>query len=293
MMKQVIFALGVSTLALWSYACADETESDGGGSGGGGALAETFGTSGCGTCVASQCGVEEAACASDPECALTLDCVRGCPVGADGDVDPSCESGCPAPATEAGATALEGWSTCRATGLGATCTACGPIDVPDGGVCPAPQSANACEACYEEQCCATDEACATNPACDAFLSCTDACDAPGEAEACFDQCVLAHPTGVEAALGWAGCRVTRCNDPCPYNSNACIDCWMEHCADTQFACWAHPECYPIGLCIGDCTEATNQQACVYQCLQGRSEVALELWNAKSPCINANCLTACD
>src|SRR4051812_39517860 len=120
------FGLFTAIVASLGLACGDDSQQQAGSTTGTGAAGGSgaFGSGGCRSCIGDKCASAIASCQGDPGCAAWLQCLDGCGVGENGDADPSCESKCQVSGSAA-TSARDGLNTCRHTGAGATCTACG------------------------------------------------------------------------------------------------------------------------------------------------------------------------
>lgn len=113
-----------------------------------------------------------------------------------------------------------------------------------------------CNACMDARCCEAKSACGDNPSCLPLLMCINACD--GE-DACVQDCVNAHPGGIDALNAVIICANASCEVACgraaPLGA-ACeedIDCGQDtFCMKpTDSALWGGGPAR--GYCTADCT----------------------------------------
>lgn len=268
-MREVAGFIGLGLALLLHGACA----SDSGGSDGSGGTASgsPFGTSSCGTCVATACQAERTACLSDPGCSGFASCLDACPTEAGGNVDAACASACPTPASSAGVAAKGALETCRTSGPGAACAACGgsadagdgapalnPILAPQG--C-SPSSKTGCQACFDESCCKLRSACLGDPSCDQLSVCVAGCSGWTCELACYE----AHPDAVAKYSQYYGCVSVFCpgdDQDCKTTTNTTIDCIVvDECKQEYSDCYSQAECYLITQCAMDCEDAACFDAC--------------------------------
>lgn len=238
-----------------------------------------YGSGGCDTCDAMACADERSTCASEPDCAAYLDCVGKCAVGADGDAETSCESSCRTGVTSpSGEAALQLLDSCRRSGAGSTCTACGRSGEGGAGgqgTCTTPDVVTtqqcapdttmgdtACETCQKEHCCdSLDQVLGTGPAgklADCWLACDDtACE-----NACFDQ----YPDGVAGFAGYQACISLEClgTGLCAQSpTHQCGLCqYDERCGCEYARCITNDDCFAITRCGDACA---GNVTCAKEC----------------------------
>lgn len=271
-----------------------------GGSGGG----NFYSTSLCGTCVLKACASEQAACDAEPGCSARLECLLHCPVGANGDADPTCEQGCPGASGTAAQSASDAFEYCRTSGPGTSCAApCGDA-LPDGGSpetckgnpiltqqCKPSQEPDPCYKCQFEKCCDSVDACFNGgPATDlsnCWLECMKddiACQL-----ACFDK----YPDGVVGFGGYTACLYINCfaaGAGCVSSKqNDCSTCQTTECCEELAACNTDAECYLITQCALGCKpqDSTCGGACVSTHSQGKAT-----WAKLALCTTQKCLSKC-
>lgn len=283
-MRSVGLSLGLIVAGLALAACPDTTElpsDDDTGTGGQGGAQTLYADSPCGLCVGEACASQVAACAAEPECASALECLYACPIDATGNADPACEAACPVPTSDGPAGALAALTTCRASGDGASCEACGVV--PTGHpllnqTCGEPVSADACTACEEEHCCETR----CNGPCQGYITCMQGC---GGEVSCQDGCAAAHVEGVAEFGRWLACQLPHCRDYCQsLIPGPCLECGLVHCADEYADCFGNASCYLRFWCGFNC----DSHAC-YQACDAKYPEANALMGAWLLCVGDNCL----
>ncbi len=270
------------------------------------ATSASFGTSACGSCVATACASAITACNGVPDCAAYLSCLDGCPVGAGGGVSASCQSGC-APATSSAGQQAQGQLTaCMTSGAGASCSACGGVSDAgaEGGIlhesCPPdPDAANPCNACIHEQCCDPRLTCLNDPSCLALLDCESDClsglpddggatatPPDGGPYSCDQWCNAKN----DPALGeWAqlmACSQVLCDNASACGgADTCTTCNDTSCASEYFALVSTPDGYLWGDCIAQC--ATTDTACNSGCGTAYPSISAQI-SAWGTCIQQHC-----
>lgn len=298
--------LGVVLAGLLSAACSSDEGGAGGGSsstsgtgtGGGGAAPATWGASACGTCVHEACAGAFQACLSDPECPAYVDCLDACPVGPDGNVDPTCQAGCPRGTGTESLRAAAAIDACRDPGAGAECTACGiPArsclpDIPElNQTCTEPSiETNPCFVCQDENCCETIAACDANPDCVAYKQCTrDNADADDP----YNLCAELHPGGVQDAAAGITCAIYHCAVDTPSCDAAerdpCLECLYCDCALEWSALERTADGFLLSWCIAACP--VGDTACDQACLDAHPD-SQERYLALAECVFAACGDAC-
>ena len=296
-MFRQLTAYGLS-VAIVAVACGN-SNSDGGGNAGTGGIAgnsgKTFGQSACGQCVSQACAAQRTACGGEPECASTLTCLEGCPAAALGLPEATCEAACGLPGSASAKAAYQGYSKCRAS---AKCVRCGTEEDGGGGAsgvskvlnqaCGPSAKPNKCGKCLAEQCCETEAACNANPECSAAYQCWKTCpDAT-----CLAECFTKHEGGVQLFLEENACPLALCATPegCLPDPSPEIICDNQYCRELRVACSVMLDCYLMWECHVDCTvlPVNEQPACITQCDQGRSQEALDAYDAWGLCSLAKC-----
>ncbi|MBK9001397.1 MAG: hypothetical protein IPM35_37230 [Myxococcales bacterium] len=295
-MLQRLTAIGLLGAVLGA-ACGSSSSDDpgSGGSGGTGGSAQSFGASDCGQCVASSCAVERSACGAEPACASVLGCVEACPAEAGGGPIASCETGCSSPADGPAKAAFDAYSTCRAA---APCAACGAVQDGGGGAsgaskvldqeCGPSTKTHKCLKCLDEQCCKTEAACEQSPECKAAYQCWKDCPDNACLEACFAQ----HPDGVQLFLEQNACPLALCATPesCLADPGPELICDNQYCRELRVACFVILDCYLMFDCRAECAALplAEQPACLTKCEEGRSQEALDAYDAWGLCSEAKC-----
>jgi hypothetical protein len=253
--------------------------------------------------VAAQCSAAIAACGEDPECAFFLSCLDACPVGANGDADPTCAAACPAPSGTAGQQAVASFQGCRSGVAAAACAACGAAPADGGGIallnetCPPSQKTDPCARCDDEKCCAADDACNANPECVAAIACLPDNATYGD----LSTCMAMHPAGAMAFAQRFACRQVLCTatPACggPGTLATCDACFIPACPDTYAELVGTPDGYDLyyacfrGTCEMFKTSVTQYLDCIVMCKQMYpSEArAFDDWYV---CATTRCPTAC-
>lgn len=282
-------------------ACGGSEEGGGGAAGSGGA--STGGSAGadagagwavsaCGVCVESTCATEVTQCEAEPSCANFIGCLEACPVGANGDADPTCEAACPVPTEGAGQTAVQSFLTCRAQ---SNCAPCGGGNSDAGSKHPilsqqcSPATTLGCAKCEDENCCDTYAACAGDADCQAIKNCLKACTDP--VSQCFADCFAANPggNGKQLTLDRFACIDVLCAVPCSEITLPCDFCFREKCANTLAACDVDESCYLGTLCISECG---GNQTCVQGCVAQVPGPSVDILNAFLNCSINECDAEC-
>jgi len=221
----------------------------------------TFGASACGECVAMACATDVTACNSVPDCQTYLACLDACAVAGE-NVDPACASSCAPATSSAGQAAQSQLTTCRTTGAGAACGACGGSSDAgaEGGVlhencAPDLDAANSCAKCIHEECCVVRAACLNDTSCNALVDCESDC-LSGEPDD-------AGPAGAPPDGG-----VYSCDEWCGAKSNPSLGKWA------QYITCTHVLCMGASQCGGDdtCTTCIDQScAAEFLALNGTAD----------------------
>jgi hypothetical protein len=245
--------------------------------------ANAFGASPCGTCLQQACASQIAQCTDDPGCARYMTCLFACAVGADGNADPTCVSGCSAAGSSSSATseAIGALSACFDTGPGALCVACGG----DGGTGYAVTHqncsqvtlpSNPCYALEESKCCQTLDACAASTACQGLVQCFGACpssdilpDAGSDAgfPSCNEACIAQYPGGLATFVPFDICFNFECfpMPACGGTPDNCIACLAANCTQATIDMEVAPGGFGVYNCIIDCgADSACQSACKTQ-----------------------------
>lgn len=282
-----------SGLVMLAGAACDE---DGGGDGGlGGATAPTFGSSDCGVCVHDACASEVAACGADPECAAYVTCVDGCPIAADGNVDPGCEQGCPRGSGTAAADAIRLLTICRTTGPGALCQGCGQGGAGGGsGIlnqqCDPSNDPNPCAQCELSHCCETHATYLESPEAQAYLACVQECLDVTPTSDCYFECYEQHPEGIEAFAPRLACTMIYCHAPdaCGVATDPCMDCVTANCAEPWVALYSDP----AGFLLFECTVPCGEDPACYDACLAQYPSARPMWEAWTACFTSSCPAEC-
>jgi hypothetical protein len=278
-------------------ACSSSSDSGSGGSSGSGGQPDAgagFGQSACGTCVKTACQNELGACSNDPGCASFVACLDACPVDTDGNVLKSCAIGCPTPSSSVGQSARAAFESCRATGAGAACPACGvdsgTVDAgkPENPILAdqdcAPSQSTGCIKCYEEKCCKL-RSCLDDADCSALASCVAGCSAGWD---CESKCYEAHPQSTVKYAEYYGCVSIFCpgsDADCTTETNQTLACIVVNECRQQYAdCYANESCYLIVQCALDCNGET---ACIEACKSAHPD-GIDGWGAMIVCWEQKC-----
>ena len=267
--------------------------------------AASFASSACGTCVWQACAAAVTTCNADPGCSTYLSCEGACGVGADGNVDPTCATQCPAPSSSEGVSAETQLNDCRTTGPGAALSACGTDAVISnpilGQKCTPTTDTTACATCEDNSCCQTYANCHANADCEALFHCTVDCQtgvkddagstgAPPDGGTCDYSCAQLHPNGL---VDWAPrktCVQVYCYAPCGgAPPDPCTACTITSCA-TEFADLKGTAAgYLLTACIDACPTGSNpcNNACIAQYPSAKAASA-----ALGACTVKNC-PSCD
>jgi hypothetical protein len=241
----------------------------------------TFASSACGQCVTTACATDISACNTAPDCASYLSCLDACPVGADGNVEATCASGCPQATSSSGQQAESQLTACQAS---AACPACGgSADAGgEGGIlhencAPDHDAANSCNQCIHEQCCDVRLACLNDANCLAFLNCEADCldgdpddaapvGAPpdGGPYSCDEWCGAKTNPSLDKWAQLEACSLVLCAGPSQCGgSDTCTTCVNQSCAAEYVALAGTPDGYLFDDCIGQC--ANGDTACQTAC----------------------------
>jgi hypothetical protein len=242
---------------------------------------ETWVNSACGACVHQDCRAAFDACSADPECPAYAACLDACPVGATGDVDPTCEAGCPRGTGTESRRAAAKIDACRDPGPGAKCSACA-VSTRDGAAgieilnqtCPAPPTSEiACIACQEQNCCETYDACLANAECAGYRECIRAA---GDYTV---ECAESFPAGVGLAAEDFLCATYHCaidQDDCNGAlREPCLQCAYTSCTKEYVDFLATGNGFLLGNCVGACPVGDDvcDEAC-YDQFPGSIDAAL-------------------
>lgn len=263
-----------------------------------------FASSDCGGCVAQVCADAIASCAAQPDCAAYIECLNACPIGDDGNVDPSCEQACPRTSSTQGSKAAQQLTACRANGPGVQCSACG-----GGGSslllhqkCTPSTDTNACHKCGDEHCCDSRADCHADPDCGAYQNCLVACsngttvdggpiDAGSDAGSftCEAYCYAQHPRGLNEWAPLLTCVDVYCADPCGGQPGACQKCTTAHCTDLWTALYGTPQGYLLFACTAKCPQVTPDCAGACEKQYPQAKAAYDAWLS---CALNNCASSC-
>jgi hypothetical protein len=248
-------------------------------------------TSACGSCVKESCAIDVEACGGDPECAAYLGCLYKCPNAANGDVDVACESQCPRPTSSAGLKAADKLGSCRSTGKGSFCSACGQVSGGTGVLsqtCGKSTETPPCFICEDEKCCETYARCHANPACEAYKKCLLECPKGQKCEASCDE---KHPGALKDWAPRMACLTTRCAEPCLNGEplDPCVKCTIDSCADHYANLASTPAGYLIQSCITVC--ATGDKPCIDAC-KAKHPSAVQPLDALLTCVVQKCPSTC-
>jgi hypothetical protein len=251
----------------------------------------SYETSACGSCVKEACAPDVTSCGGDPECAAYLGCVYKCPNAATGDVDPACEAQCPKPTSSAGLKAMDRLGSCRSTGPGSHCPACGQVSGGTGVLkqtCGKSTETPPCFICEDEKCCETYARCHANPACEAYKQCLLACPKGQKCEASCDE---KHPGALKDWAPRMACMSVRCAEPCLNGEplDPCVKCATQDCADFYADLVSTPAGYLLQSCVAVCR--TADEACITACKEKHPSAVTSL-NTLLTCVLQKCPTTC-
>ena len=217
---------------------------------------KTYGDGTCGTCFATQCDTEIAACGADPGCAAYYTCLLDCPLDPIGNPDPTCEAACPASESSTSQQLKGQLTLCRLDTAGVACGC--DIGFRDQQ-CSTSAEANACYKCEEENCCDTYAACHESADCEALVDCMQAC--PIGDPICDSDCAFQYGDAMAIFGPRLGCISSECNTEC--GGNTCSTCVMDNCGESSVACNSRPDCWALGACVGECA---GSETCIQTCL---------------------------
>jgi hypothetical protein len=200
------------------------------------------------------------------------------------------------------ATLAQAYDTCRTSGPGAGCKACG-VAVEDAGrpvdtgvessiineQCN-PSMANdssACNYCMTTQCCQVYAALeAVDSDFQAMAACALGCamDAGTMQASCLQPCLAAHPQAFAAYPPDQACQNVNCYQECPPTPTACDMCRDTACRDSYAQCEGDPDCWAILFCVGN---GDTEQDCQAAWPNGVTNE-----NNFAACAVANCKTQC-
>lgn len=284
------------------------------GASGAGGAGETHAASACGTCLASACASQRAACGQEPTCAAWMSCVDACPVASGGGAVPACVDGCGAPTGTSAVAARDAVESC---GAGAPCAECGdaggaggasgaagaggagaagasgaqgtggspPVE---GQVCQASTDTDACRRCQHERCCESiDEVFVDATPAHGLWDCIHLCALYDHA--CELTCYETHKAGIRGYGGYHACRILSCETPpdasCKGQS-ACSTCQFTMCKAEIVAMLTDE----IGAQIQACLAACKGASCLGTCKSKYG--ANDAWSSYEGCFKSKCLTAC-
>jgi len=264
----------------------------------------SFGASACAACVDKACAQQLSDCGSDAACAAWLACQRACPTDSAGNVAPSCEAGCAKPSAASSAMLAETYDSCRTSGPGASCAACGareaaaPMDAaPDipfiNEQCTGAMAddSSACNYCKSTQCCQTLAALYGDQSdFESMAMCVLACpsDAGTAGVSCLQGCFQAHPTAVGVYAPFQACVNVNCRPSCETPVSPCDQCTDAHCRDEYALCEGDPDCFELLYCTTNTGGAT---ATVQDC-ESTFPKGLTAYDTLATCLIGNCEGSC-
>ncbi|MGD0525273.1 MAG: hypothetical protein ABSE49_09025 [Polyangiaceae bacterium] len=288
-------ALGCSSSSGGSHTVADASTD---------ASEATFGASACGQCVATACAAAITACNGAPDCATYVSRLDACPLASDGDVDPTCASGCPQATSSTGQAAQTQLTACRTAGAGAGCAACGGDAGAEGGLlnencAPDLDAANACNGCIHDKCCDVRLACLNDAECLALLDCELDCDdgVPDDAGpntqppdggpySCDEWCNAKANPSLDKWAQLLACTEVLCDGPSACGGDdACTTCVDASCSAEFVALNGTAEGYLFAECFGQC--ATTDMACQTAC-QSAYPSAQAAFSSLGTCTEQKC-----
>lgn len=284
-------ALGCGGLALFLSSCATHEEISGQ------AIATvadaaTYGASACLACVDLACATEVHTCAADPECGTYMQCLRECPLAATGNVESTCESGCPRALGSVGAQAISELEECRQSGLGSICSLCGDDQAVESVLdqtCEPSVETNKCYRCEDEHCCETYANYASDVEGAAFKRCLEECFGVN-GERCEESCFEAHPKGMATWTPRLACIQLYCGDQDACNDiplDACQKCINRECVSSLLALYVDPLGYLFSSCTTAATDAADREACLLE-----YPTARPLFEAFGECALSQCGSDC-
>ena len=243
-----------------------------------------------------ECATEIQQCGIDPECAAYLNCLDGCTVAADGNVDPGCEQSCPRGSGTVAQDAIRAVSICRTSGPAASCDPCKEQGAGGGNPilnqsCQPSQNPDPCTQCTDEHCCNSSATYHATPEAVAYRDCIVAClDAHGSN--CSLDCYEQHPDGIAAFVPLLACSMVYCADGAACGAgpvDPCVACIIEHCAEVYVAYLSDPAGYLHEECYAQCP--SQDTACWAQC-DADYPSAVPLHQAFAACSLNNCSAEC-
>jgi hypothetical protein len=292
--------LGLLLVVAGACHATKPTSSTGGG-GAGGSGGAAYGDGLCGKCAAHACVSAHAACDDEPKCVAYLACLNACPpTTPDGDADPACASACPGTPGGSAQVAIDAYTACRTTGLGANCATCGIAGGGDAGLtdwgwilhpqCPDSTDPDPCHRCEQQYCCTTLATLKADPAAEAYLHCLQNCTGPGD---CFEICAEQTPDGVKNLAPLLACDAQFCSDADACGDkplDPCLVCANQNCALPKVNFYAEAEGLLLGSCLATC--AASNGSCWNACFAKYPD-AVPLFQAYKDCLDAaHCGTQC-
>lgn len=280
-----------------AFACS--SESSGGGDGGSAGDAgvdqpsSTYGQSACAACATQACSSENAACASEPECAAAAACRDACGLAPNGAADPTCVAACTPPSASAAAKAWQAEEACRTTGAAASCTACG-FSPADGGTtnpilkpqnC-SPASGPTCSECFDAKCCELQTKCLGNPTCANIAKCFSGCQDWQCEKDCYQD--VAATTDFARYYGCVAIYCPGTDANCTQPKSDCLKCMVSETCKTQYAdCHNDFDCYSILSCSLYCSAAVDVEQCLLDC-HSANPAGSTLFGALQACFIDKC-----
>jgi hypothetical protein len=253
----------------------------------------------CNGCLGAACCDGLGACETSPDCMALALCLGVC--GSPGS-SATCAADCYAKHPN-GKSMLDALLTCDASSCRSECEGdFGPVGAAFGQICfGVPQFGTTCNECLTDSCCLEIGQCEGDPACAALSDCVGAC---GGDAACVNQCVNAHPTGLDKLKAVLSCDASHCASDCagdlgwlpsgngcygvPGVGDSCNDCLTSQCCGELGACMNDDDCIKGLLCLAGCNGSTT---CALGCIKDHFASVGNAWNLLG-CLQPHCASAC-
>jgi hypothetical protein len=189
--------------------------------------------------------------------------------------------------------------SCRKTGAGAQCAACGHVP-PDLSVtdplltqmCSPSTETKMCPICEDNHCCHSYDACHNDAACMTLESCVKVCANldGGNPDLCTYDCYTSASKSALAEFSTLlTCVVFECLNECANGGDPCTNCTIARCQESKIACGEDADCTLITECGALC--ATGDSTCLVQC-RAMYPAGQDKYDAFTNCGLAACSTVC-
>lgn len=281
-MRTILFSLAVICSCL--FAC-ERLEPQG---------MEFYGSSQCGSCVATACAAEMRSCGADSSCTRYLWCLGDCPVNEKGDAEASCEARCMQGVLTGSQSLARAVTQCRVQGAGANCQTCGRNGTPAkedtlfNQQCAPPMASSKCGSCLEERCCESRKTCLAGE-CSPLIDCVSDSLCSGSAD-CVAKCRRDHSSGLVDFERYILCAEVRCPAECGQRPDACQICKASFCSELLIRSRTDPNCINRGYCFNGCV--SGDTACRQVCNEQESRCISEVLFPLTLCGLNNCPFEC-